>query len=189
MKTLHLLSISFLFLCSCSSNGLSRQKAANLISQQQGLPSTQTVRVFSKYLKRSWSNPTSGFAAITICNYSGETFSDVQQRLTEWQSKGVVSLGESTDGGDCPALWVTVSLTNEGKKYLVRESGGGYEVKGYDLAFGEVTGIQINEQFKSAEADYTLRQVNMTAFGSSASGAPIRRRASFALFDDGWRMR
>ena len=185
------LSISLLVV-SCSSNDLSRQKAAELISRQQKLPVTQTI-VLGSYFKRAWSDPASGaFGISAACLVSGgdKTYSDVAQSLAELQSKGLISIGERKDhNGECNYLYATTKLTDEGKKYLVKESGGVHELKAYDLAFGEVTGIQINEQLKTAEADYTIRVTNITPFGSNIPTAPINRKATFALFDDGWRIK
>lgn len=191
MKTLRFLLIPILFLCACNRNDLSRQEAAELISRQQNLPSTQTI-VLGRYIKKSWSSPGSGFMPpVTVCVVEGgETYSDAQQRLADWQSKGLISTGETEEhSGACNYLWATTSLTDEGKKYLVKESDGVHEVKAYDLAFGEVTGIQINEQFKVAEADYTLKKTNITPFASNISPEPTNGKATFALFDDGWRIK
>jgi hypothetical protein len=43
-------------------------------------------------------------------------------------------MGESSDDGACPALWATVGLTDEGRKYVVRETSGTHEVKVYELS-------------------------------------------------------
>ena len=191
MKKLPFLLVSIILLSSCSNN-LSRQKAAELISRQQKLPVTQTI-VLGSYFKRAWSDPASGaFGISAACLVSGgdKNYSDVAQSLAELQSKGLISIGERKDhNGECNYLYATTKLTDEGKKYLVKESGGVHELKAYDLAFGEVTGIQINEQLKTAEADYTIRVTNITPFGSNISTAPINRKATFALFDDGWRIK
>jgi len=77
----------------------------------------------------------------------------------------------------------------KGKKYLVKESKGQYEVKSAEIAFGQITGVQMNEQFKVAEADYTLQRINITPFGSSSSNDIMNRQQSFSLYDDGWRIK
>lgn len=186
------LALAIMLICSCNSNDLSRQKAAELISKQQKLPVTQTF-VLGSYFKSSRSDPASGpFGMTAACLVSGggEDYSEVKQVLTELQSKGLITVGERTDkNGECNYIYATTTLTDEGKKYLVKESDGTHEVKIYDLAFGEVTGIQINEQLKIAEADYTLKIINITPFGKNISTVPIYRKATFALFDDGWRIK
>lgn len=185
MSKWRVLLVPILFLCACGGNGLSRTRAAELIAKDQKLPATQTI-VFGTYIKKSWSDP-SWMPAVCLVN--GERYSDVQQQLAEWQGKGLISIGEAAEHkGECHYLWATTALTEEGKKYLVKESGGAHEVKIYDLAFGEVTGIQINEQFKSAQADYTVTKINISPFAGRISTEPTQSRMAFALFDDGWRI-
>ena len=185
MKQLRALLVLVVVVSACSGNNLSRQKAAELISRQLGLPAAQTI-VIGTYIKKSWSDP-SWLPA--VCLVTGERYSDVQGRLAEWESRGLITIAESRQHqGECNYLWATTSLTDEGKKYLVKESGGALEVRVYDLGFGEVTGIQINEQFKAAEADYTLRVINITPFAGNVSTEPRGGKATFSLFDDGWRI-
>lgn len=189
MKTFHALFISALVLGACGcSNDLSRPKAVELISAQQRLPMPQTITVADRYLKRSWNRPVVGFGTVTLCTYDGETYADVEQRLLYYQAQGLISVGFVTNDGNCPAIWATVSLTNDGKKYVSAESGGVHQVKVFDLAFGEVTGIQPNEQFTAARADYTLKMINVTPFGGNIALDQVTRSATFARFDDGWRI-
>jgi hypothetical protein len=188
MPARHLWLLCVFLLCSCG-NGLSRGKAEDLISKQLSLPATHTTKLFGYYSKRFWSDPVVGFGTITICRDDGIQFADNEQQLNEWQSKGLITIGESSGkSGACHSLGATTTLTDEGKKYLVTRTGGVSEVRTNDVAFGEVTGIQVNEQFKVAEVDYTLKNVNLTPFGSGTSTAPIVQKAMFRLFDDGWRL-
>src|SRR5258708_29268827 len=170
-----------------TTNALSRRKAEELIAKTLHLPATQTI-VLGSYFKRSWSDPASGtFGISAACLVSGgdKSYSDMEQFLAGLQSKGLISIGERKDhNGECNFLYATTNLTEEGKKYLVKEADGIHEVKAYELAFGEVTGIQVFEQSKTALADYTLKITNITPFGSNLSAQPISRKATFALFDD-----
>jgi hypothetical protein len=185
IRSFHVVLFSLL-LVSCG-NKLSRGKAEELIAKNMNLPAIQTIQLGTSFLKRSWSDPSRMPA---MCMGTGEKYSDVQARLDELQSKGLISVGEyHQHRGECNYLWATVALTNDGKKYLVSDANGVFQVKAYELTFGEVTGIQINEQFKVAEADYTLKITNRTPFGSTFSADPISRKATFALFDDGWRIK
>jgi hypothetical protein len=184
-----LISALVLGSCSACSRDLSRSKAAELISSQQHLPRTQTITLSGKYLRRSWSRPVVGFGTVTLCVHEGAKYGDVEDRLVYYQSKGLISIGFVRDNGSCPAIYATVSLTNEGRKYIAAaDSVESHKVKGFDLVFGDVTGIQTNEQFKAAQVDYTLKLTNITPFGSNAGAEPIPRVATFAQFDDGWRI-
>lgn len=179
------LALGTMLICSCS-NDLSRQKAAELISKQQKLPTIETIQLGKSYLKESRHD------SWGVCMVIGDKYSDsgVKERLDGLQAKGLISIGEKKQhDGECNYVWATVELTNEGKKYLVKDADGEYQIKVNELTFGEITGIQIHEQFKVAEAGYTLRRINITPFGSSISTVPINRNATFALFDDGWRIK
>lgn len=171
-------------------NALSRRKAEELIAKTLNLPATQTM-VLGSYFKRSWSDPASGpFGISAACLVSGgdKSYSDMEPILAYFKSKDLISIGERKDHtGECNYLYATTDLTDEGKKNLVKESGGVHQVKTYDLAFGEITGIQVFEQSKTALADYTLKPTNITPFGLSPQ--PVTRQATFALFDDGWRIK
>lgn len=186
MKAMYVLLISSLFLCSCGSKHLSRGRAEELIVKKMSLPTVETTQLGKKFLKKSWSDPSWMPAA---CLVVGGQYSDFKKKLDDLQAKGLIVVGESKQhSGECNYLWATVTLTDNGKKYLVNDSGGAYQVKVDDLQFGEVTGVQVNEQFKVAEVDYTLKKANSTPFGSDESTSPTSRRASFVLFDDGWRI-
>ena len=175
-----------------SANALSRKKAEELITKALRLPVTETF-VLGSYFKRSWSDPASGpFGISAACMVSGgdRTYSEMEQYLTGLQSRGLITIGERKDhNGECNFLYATTNLTEEGKKYLVKESDGVHQMKANDLVFGEITGIQVFEQSKTALADYTLKITNITPFGSSLRLQTIPRQATFALYDDGWRVK
>lgn len=175
-----------------STNALSRKKAEELIVKALNLPATQTI-VLGSYFKRSWSDPASGpfgISAACLVSGGGKDYSDMKQILDEWESKGLISIGEQNDHkGECNFLYATTTLTEGGKKYLIRESDGVHVVKAYELAFGEITGIQLFKDSNTALADYILKITNITPFGSHFSTQPISRQATFALYDDGWRIR
>lgn len=170
---------------------MSREQAAGVIAKNLNLPEIKMTNLGKRFLVKSWSEPSPMPA---LCNVSGKygdpMDASTKERLDELQSKGLVSLGKDRiRDHECNFLYTTATLTPDGKKYLVKETAVGYEVKAYELAFGEVTGIQINEQMKAAQADYTLKKINITPFGNNISVAPISGQAAFSLYDDGWRMR
>lgn len=173
------------------SNSLSRQRAAELISRQQHLP-TAIITTFGTYSNKAWSNP-SRFPAACVVNEQSDTYASMKERLEDWRTKGLITLGETqTHQGECNYSWWTTDVTSKGSPYVLRAERtgafGSFDVRIYDLAFGEVTGIQVNEQFKFAEADYTLKAMNITPFATELPTQPITRKAHFRLFDDGWRI-
>jgi len=172
---------------SCS-KALTRPQAAKLIESQQRLPRPQTISFSDSYLKRSWSNPIRGFGKITLCIHEDNRFADAESRLTYYQSQGLLNISFQRVEGDCPAIYAKVSLTDAGRKHLVAARDGSFEVRAFNLALGEVTGIQSQEQLKKATAEYTLQFADVTPFGGNLSRDPIRATAALALFDDGWRI-
>jgi hypothetical protein len=180
------LALATMLICSCS-NDLSRQKAAELISKQLELPTIETTQLGKSYLKNSWGDPSMMPA---VCVVTGDQYSDVKKRLDELQAKDLIRIGENQQHeGECNYIWATVKLTDEGRKYLVKDTDGAYQLKVDELTFGEITGIQIQEQSKMAVADYTLMRTNITPFGSNLSTTPISRQATFTLYDNGWRIK
>ena len=167
---------------------LSRPAAGKLIAAQQRLPRTQTIDIAPRYLKRSWSKPVKGFGNVTVCVNQGQQYSDVEPRLLYYRSQGLIDIGFERVEDECPGIWATITLTDAGKKHLVATPGGVYQVRVFTLAFGDVTGIQAQEQTKTATADYTLKVGDVTPFGGDLSSAPLQQTAAFALFDDGWRI-
>lgn len=113
------IALATVLVCSCNSNSLSRQKAAELISKQLKLPVPQTI-VLGSYFKRSWSDPASGpfgISAACLVSGSGKSYSDVEKFLAELQTKGLISIGERKEHeGECNYLYATTNLTDEGKK-------------------------------------------------------------------------
>lgn len=183
-----------IILCGCA-NRLSRSRAQELLVRKLGLPQPQTVKIFKAYSKRTWSDPVVGFGTVTICvNYgdADQQFGNMEPKLNRWVSGGLLQLTDTTGRtGRCNYISANAQLTDEGRKYLLRESKDVYEARLYDLVFGEVTGMQVREELKVAEVEYTLERSNFTPFAlvlGEGSTEPISRKAVFALYDDGWRV-
>jgi len=176
-------------LFSCSNN-LSRGKAKELIIQKMHLPQIETTKMLKRYLDHSWGDM--GFFSMPkVCYVVGDQYSDVKGRLDDLQAKGVINITQSEEYNDgCHFVWKNVNLTDEGKKYLVADANGEYELRTSELAFGQVTGIQVNEQFKVAEANFTIRRVNATPFADNDVSriTDIDNAVNFSLYDDGWRI-
>ena len=85
---------------------------------------------------------------------------------------------------------VKVFLTDEGKKYLLKENNGTFKVKLWETNLTDITGIQEMEQDKRAKVDYTISNSNITPFGETFSNKTntISKTIYFSLYDDGWRI-
>ena len=170
---------------SCNSQ---RDKAKEMIIKRDNLPSNETMDLVKRYIKQASCIPV-GFQF-----YNAEN----KKMLDELISKGVIIVTETTeDVNGCQMTLEKVTLTDEGKKYLIREEAANsermfgeksahYVIKTNELAFGEVTGIQEFEAFKAVEASYTLIKANYTPFGKPATNTVVQMKATFAIFDDGW---
>jgi hypothetical protein len=188
ISTLLFLSVSCLLLFSCSKD-LSRDKAKDLIIKTNGFPTYETAKINKEYLKlweclykmRDWEGGFIGCGAFP-------------ENLTNFQNSGLIVIGQKNIEGingwtGTLQSWVvyTVTLTDEGKKYLVSESDKEIEFKTCELDFGEITGVQTQTQVKAATANYTIIR-KATPFGFNVPQGTENRTANFSLFDDGWRI-
>lgn len=176
MKTkLFIFIIAISFLTSCR-NDFSRETAKDLIIQKYNFPHIETTRLLKDHLFK-----TETMSGIT---YGSIYFKDKFDTLL---SEGLITLNERQEGDDpryTIQYFTTVSLTEEGKKYLVNEDKWEYELKGSDISFGEVTDIKMNE--KHASVEYYLKRTN-TPFGKVlSSNKNIGKNQDFTLYDDGW---
>jgi hypothetical protein len=122
------------------------------------------------------------------CLCSDYDYLKAKSKLEYLQSIGLITVTEDLPYGECNVVKVVVSLTSEGRKFFVSEGDQKFHVKTCELCFGEITGIQTQEQLKSAKVNYTLVRKNTTPFGKDISLEPLNYTEIFNLFDDGWRI-
>jgi len=175
-----------IFFFSCSKD-LSRSEAEDLIIQNLNLPQPETSQFDVLYVE--------GDIPWNLTHISKEE----ESMLSSFSNKGLINIikiphntkiSGPMGGTIATQNWTTikVELTNEGRKYLVQENKDYYTIKICEITFGEVTGIQTNEQSGIAEVNYTLKRENITPFGINISQTPLNRMTSFSLYDDGWRI-
>lgn len=181
-----LILIVSLSLLSCG-NELSRNQAQSLISKKLNLPQSENGQFDVTYVE--------GKVPWNLTHISKEE----EAMLTEFSQRKLISLKRiphTTDlkrpfgGVMYTNKWTTikVELTDEGRKYLVKGDKEKYIVKINDIVFGEVTGIQTHKELNMAEVEFTLKRVNPTPFNNASKQQFITQKASFSLFDDGWRV-
>lgn len=171
---------------------LSRDEARRLISEKYRLPAAQTTRIPRMALNKASSTPSEGgfMPAVTICQDLGTSWRDVAPRITQLTALGLLILGQKTQSsGKCVYEYRTIDLTSQGLPYLLSNDNEGFLLKTHTLAFGEISGVRTIQQLNVAEVDYTLVVQDVTPFAESVSSQPVRRTATFELFDDGWRIR
>jgi len=196
MKTIKKFATLFFVLCisifffSCGNN-LSRGEAKGLIVKKFNLPQIQSIDINKRYYKTERYVVYHGGLPTANIIIGRIDYSDYQTMLTNLSAQGLITIGETVEkdyNANADYVYAVVSLTDEGKKYLISESSDKFVVKTCEIDFGEITGIQKQEQFKIAEVHYTLIRKNITPFGINISQQPEDRTQSFSLFDDGWRI-
>jgi vancomycin resistance protein YoaR len=91
---------------------------------------------------------------------------------------------------------IALSFAERTKGYEVPAKQASYiGLKLCDVVFGEITGIQVNEQAGTATVEYSLRRTNWTPFGDyykqqTPQDFPevIAQSATFSKYDNGWRL-
>lgn len=182
-----LLMFAVLSFTACK-NELSREEAQAAIIQKNNLPSYETTEFIKNYYIRQYDESGSWLPAVGL--WSGERYDAHQTELENLQAKGLITLQDDEKHEDNGLVWVFKSavLTNEGKKFLINEDDSKYIIKTCVIDFGEITGIQTQEQLKTAYVGYTLMRTNISPFAKNVSSQPINKSVNFSLYDDGWRI-
>ena len=174
-------------------NNLSESKAKDLIVKKFNLPQIETKKIIKQYLKSQWGD-IGFFGMEKHCIVVRDDNIDVhydaaKENLDQLVSKGLIGINESTENNDgCHYVWANVVLTEEGRKYYVSESQDAFELKTDEIDFGEITGIQIQEQQKVAYVSYTLKRGNNSPFNNENNQEQLNRSVTFSLYEDGWRI-
>jgi len=181
VPTIFLLFVTF-FIFSCSQE-LTRTKAKKLIVEEGKYKKFETVRIKGTY----YSDYHSDESIWGTKDDLGRNYKEIKQKLKKMEQDGVLKLSEALVNEVANIYKLKVVLTQEGAKYLV-ENKDAFIVKSCEIAFGEVTGIEVENQFNGAVVHYTLVRVNPTPFGVNISQEPIDKKALFSKYDDGWRI-
>lgn len=186
MRKSYLFYLCFLFILNACSDGLSRDKAADIIREHYQLP---TAYYDTFFLEDQ-----------THVNFGEYRFrrDSIKQRFEKLQSLGLVTWYSDYNVG---RSLVRAKLTAEGMKYAKGEPVKVYNPKSfhkeqtiqaylYDISLKEVTGMQLNEDNSKATVEYVLNRNNITPFGEVLYIQPGEEKhtANFAKYDDGWRI-
>jgi hypothetical protein len=95
--------------------------------------------------------------------------------------------------GTTVSTWieVKVSLTAEGKKYLIKETDKSFKVKLWETTLGRIARIEEMEQLKEAKVDYTVVNTNITPFGEGFHNKDniLVKSITFSLIDGNWHLK
>ena len=169
MKTVSVLGLAILFLASCSQVKLEKEEAASVIRAAKDYPKVYEYEI----------NMTDPASAKKLLDAGLET-------------EGLVTVDRTQKLKD--AGQPIVHFTEKAKPYLIRidpKYDNVQVVKVADIDLGEITGIQVLENEKSATVEYTLVYKNITPFAKLIVRdltKPEIQRARLSLFDSGWKL-
>ena len=169
MKTVSVLGIAIFLLASCSQLRLEKEEAASAIRSAKNYPKVYEYEI----------NLTDPASAKKLLN----------ARL---EGEGWVTVDKSQKLKD--AGQPIVHFTEKAKPYLIRideKYDNVQVVKVADVDLGEITGIQLQGDNKSATVEYTVVYKNITPFAKLMKrdlSEKETERASLSYFDSGWKM-
>lgn len=195
MKNLLFFLLTIAFVSTSCHKQLKREDAKTMIAASQGYPKQKSFEITKSYIKDVITEGRGVTALI-----GEEEFKETENAINQFTSLNLLKLDETQQRdvttqfllGTTVRTWtsVKVSLTDEGKKYLVKDNGKSYFVRLWETDINEITGIQEMKQSKTAKVDYTISNKNITPFGASFSDKNQVKHLSayFSLYDDGWRI-
>lgn len=169
MKRLSVSGIALLLLAACSKPTLTKDQAANIIREAKGYP--------------------------RISEYDVNTVDPVSaRRLLDagLENEGMVTIDKTQKLKDIGNP--IVHFTDKAKPYLLRidpKYPKTQVVKVAEADLGEVTGIKVLEDKKSATVEYTVVRKNLTPFAKLLDKDMAHSdtlRAELSLFDTGWKL-
>jgi len=174
---------------------LEREDAKSMIAINKGYPIQKNFEISKSYIKDV---NTEGRGVTAIIG--DDQFKETEKAINQFASLGLLNLVETQKReettqflfGTTVRTWtiVKVSITDEGKKYLIQDNDKSYRVKLWETDIVEITGIQEMKESKSAKVDYTISNKSITPFGDcfGDKNQVTSLSAYFSLYDDGWRI-
>lgn len=169
MKTISVLGATLLLLAACNKATLSKEQAASIIREAKGYPKTSEYDVYT----------TDPVAARRLLDAGLE-------------NEGIVTIDKTQKLKDIGNP--IIHFTDKAKPYLIRIDPKHSYIQVVKLAendLGEVTGIRVLEDKKSATVEYTVVHKNITPFAKLIDKDISRTdtlRAELSLFDTGWKL-
>ncbi|HNP24871.1 MAG TPA: hypothetical protein PKK99_08470 [Bacteroidia bacterium] len=169
MKTVRVLGFAISLMASCSQINLEKEEAASAIRAAKNYPKVYEYEI----------NMTDPASARKLLEAGMET-------------EGLVTIDKTQKLKD--AGQPIVHFTEKAKPYLIRideKYDNVQVVKVADMDLAEVTGIQLQEDNKSATVEYTVAYKNVTPFAKLMKrdlSEKKTERASLSHFDTGWKL-
>jgi hypothetical protein len=162
--------VILLALIGCSSDNLSRESAAEIL--RKDFPRPYVFKVYTAVPQQAKIATESTLEADGLINVERvQKLADVGKPFISFTEKARPFLLETSE---------------EDRKENIQN------VKIGDEEFGEVTGIKLSGDGKSAVVEYTANLENITPFASimprKITKTTTTNKAKFGLYDDGWRL-
>lgn len=169
MKTVSVLGFAILLMASCSQTKLEKEEASSAIRAEKNYPKVYEYEV-------NVSDPASA------------------RKLLDagLEAEGLVTIDKTQKLKD--AGQPIVHFTEKAKPYLIRideKYDNVQVVKVADMDLAEITGIQLQEDNKSATVEYTIAYKNITPFAKLMKRDLSEKkveRATLSHFDTGWKL-
>lgn len=180
--------LALLFLASCKDRSLSRPTAAASITTQTSFPVAEYRRLSPSQFYKMDSN-----GSFFINNWPFGT-SPIPLDIAHFIQAGLLTAVYVDHSGNVMST-VRLASTATTKAYAGPGARGAFQIKICDQVFGDVTGIQTDEQAGTLIVEYSIKRTNWTPFGEyyrqqnpQQYPETIARKATFKLYDDGWRL-
>lgn len=193
-KLLFLFPVIILLTTSCKKH-IGREDAKRQITKTANYPAIVDYD-FTKEFTKDWNTEGNG---VTV-DIGGDDWEVKKKQIEKFENMGLVTFEETPHREETTAFllgttvrtWtsVKVSLSDEGKRYLLQEDDKTFKVKLWETNIADITGIQEIGQEKRAKVDYTISNKNITLFGETFSNKNeiVSKSIYFSLYDDGWRI-
>jgi hypothetical protein len=191
LRTIRTTLLLFVVACSliaCGKRELSRAEAATAITTATTFPTAEGAEILNSCQKSDYDGHLFQYS------YGADNNSLPVPDISYFVANGLLTITPAGHPGNVFSD-VALGFTEATKAYQMPSSKYRLGIKLCDRVFGEITGIQTNEQSGTAVVEYSLRRSNWTPFGEyyrkanpNAYPEVIPSRATFTRYDDGWRI-
>lgn len=183
-----------MLIASSCKNHLSRESAKEQIIKTEGYPKANNYDIPKEFTKDFVNSSDQAIATI-----GEDEWKKKEAIIEQFKSQGLINFEETAQRKEVAGFFsmgyqtwteVKVLLTDEGKKYLSKEDSKSYMVKLWDTDIDDISGVKETEGGKTAIAEYSISNKNITPFGNNFTdkNAVVQKTGYFSKYDDGWRL-
>ena len=184
-------------LCSvagCTKRSLSRATAAQAITAAIKFPISDHRAISRTWLKRNSDGQLFQWRRPSMNDFTERQYPvpDIDYFI---KAGLLIANVASSKGPDISQIALGFVERTKGYEVPTEHASDMMGLKLCDLVFGEITGIQVNEQVGTATVEYSVRRTNWSPFGDyykrqtpQAYPEVIAQSATFSRYDNGWRL-